>query len=405
MGYRVGTVLARLRSDMGISFGALAARTHASRGWVANVESGTRWPSAESWVRLADRVLGGNGALVTAWEEDRAERDQKRRSHALLLATVGEAESVLDEPEAADLDEMNEAVANLAVLYLSTPPAPMLEDTATLSRELVQRLRRGACPPTALPDLYTALARAEGVLAYAALDLGHPDIAGRHAAATFKAAARAGHNNLMAWARGTQSLIARFQKNYDIASAFVTDGLRYADLRTGSEGIRLLCGAAQCAANLGDTATAINMLDQADAARNLPDRRPDEVEGLFGFSVAKQRYYAGSSLMWLTEESVLRRAVVEARAAVAIWHDEPIEQRSLDDEALAHVYEATAQIRLGDIGAGMSAVQPVLDLPEERRISWMVKRVVELAELIKDGPAGGSAEGTTACDSLLGFAA
>ncbi|WP_245730129.1 hypothetical protein [Micromonospora pallida] len=94
----------------------------------------------------------------------------------------------------------------------------------------------------------------------------------------------------------------------------------------------------------------------------------DSVDGLFTFSEAKQRYYAGSSLIWLPGTADAERAVGEASQAIRIWETESPEARSLDDEALAHVYQATVHLHLGELDATVAALRPILDLPEDRKI-------------------------------------
>ena len=86
--------------------------------------------------------------------------------------------------------------------------------------------------------------------------------------------------------------------------------------------------------------------------------------------------------MWLSDEMALRRAVHDSAEAIALWEMECEQTRSLDDEALAHVYMATARIKLGEVEGAMEAVRPVIDLPADRQISWIRRRVSELADLL-----------------------
>lgn len=396
--HRVATTLRSLRQRAGLPMAGLASLTHAGRGWIANIERGERWPSDRRWVEAADTVLDGNGELLRAWEADKDERDERDRTAAALAASARHADALLAMPDAVDLDTVNDAIAELAVRYLYMPPAPMLADANLIQTELLRRLSSGAYRPQDQHDLYVAVSRTAGILAYAALDLGNTRIAARHAFAGFKTAALAGHHELQAWTRGTQSLIARFDRRFDEATRFITDGLRYADPLHGTAGTRLHCGAAQCAANLGDLDTTIAALNRATADR--VHAAPDEVGGIFGFPIAKQFYYAGSSLMWLPDRDALTRAVHDAGAAIDLWQHEPADQRNLDDEALAHIYQATAYIRLGDIDAGMNAVQPILDLPVDRQISWITRRLAELASLIAHGPYGHTRRGKAAYEQL-----
>jgi hypothetical protein len=211
----------------------------------------------------------------------------------------------------------------------------------------------------------------------------------------------AGDNELRAWVRGTQSLVARFEKRYELAEAFVEDGLKFAG--SGTSEIRILCGAAQCAANLGDGESALTYIEQA---RRAPENAGhDSLEGLFGFSPAKQSYYSASSLMWLPGKPALQVAEASALDAIAAWEHEPVEQRSLDDEALAHVYLATARLKLGEIEGAMESVRPIMELPEERQISWIRKRIADLADVLDDDKFHGSTPATDARDELRAFGA
>jgi transcriptional regulator with XRE-family HTH domain len=397
-------VVQRLRKERGLTVRELASRTYAAGSWVSNVEHGRRWPADRQWAVSADLALGGRGELTAAWDTDRQRRDSQNEVRHLLATSAAATEAVLADPDSAGLDELGETAADLSVRYLSTPPAPMLAAAGRLQAELQARLRRHGVRDGELRDLQTALGRTAGVLSYAALDLGHPEIAARHAELTFRMGAVAGVPELQAWARGTQSLIARFEKDYPRAFTLISDGMRYADHRNGTAGIRLLAGGAQCRANLGDAPGALAMLAEADQARADRDP-PDEVGGLFTFSEAKARYYGGSSLMWLPDKTALKRAVDDSGTAIAMWRDEPDAARSLDDEALAHVYEATANARLGDLDRAMEAVRPVLGLPPERRISWLTKRVGELAVHLGRGRYAGSAVAAAVVDELRDWAA
>ena len=134
-------------------------------------------------------------------------------------------------------------------------------------------------------------------------------------------------------------------------------------------------------ANQGNSAAANSALDEAEAARDRI-RRPDSLEGLFGFSRAKQLYYAGSALIWLQGGHDAERAEREAVEAIELWRTGPESERSLDDEHLAHIYLATARVQLDDVEGAADAIRPILSLPEEEQISWIVKRADRLAGML-----------------------
>lgn len=368
------------RTASGRTVRELAETTYTSTPHASNIEHGRRVPSGE-WVRDVDDYLGAGGQLVDAWRRDQEERDRKARLSAAVSATDATASELLAMPDVADLDALHGQVADLSVSYLHTDPETMLAGLRSTYDELVRRVREHAYSPEEQRDLFVALGRASGVLSYATLDTGHPEVAARHAEVAFQMGIRAGYGELSAWARGTSSLVNRFNRDYERAQAHVMDGLRYANRTGGTARARLLSGAGQCAANLGHPGEALDYLDQA-AAAHAEVAAEDPVKGLFTFTEAKRSYYEASTLMWVPTRETLDRAVHGGDTAIALWEREGAETRSLDDERLAHVYVATAHARAGDLDAAMTSVEPVLALPSHERISWMRKRVRELADIV-----------------------
>jgi tetratricopeptide (TPR) repeat protein len=257
----------------------------------------------------------------------------------------------------------------------------MLHEAHDLRNAASHALAR-ATRPGDTADLLLTIGRLSGVLAYAALDLGDSGAAMEHSAVAWHAADTIGHNGLRAWVRGTQSLIARYDTEYARALDYATDGLRYS--KRDSAAVRLLCGQAQCHANMADSAGAHKALAAAVNARDVVGAA--EPRGLFGFTLAKQAYYSGSVLIWLDTPADARQASEEATRAISLWSAGPPRERSRDDEALAHVYRATAQLQLGDLEAAAASLEPILGLPEDRRISWIGKRLTQIGGLLAVPP-------------------
>ena len=113
------------------------------------------------------------------------------------------------------------------------------------------------------------------------------------------------------------------------------------------------------------TQWALDFFDQAAKVRIHV--RSDSVEGVFGFSQAKEAYYSGSSLMWLPEKRALQIAADRSAVAIEAWQHEPVEQRSLDDEALAHLYRATVQFGWGTLTPQWSPFGPSSSYPRNGR--------------------------------------
>ncbi|MFD0529115.1 hypothetical protein ACFQ1I_22820 [Kitasatospora arboriphila] len=95
-------------------------------------------------------------------------------------------------------------------------------------------------------------------------------------------------------------------------------------------------------------------------------------------------------MIWLNGRENAERAEREATQAIRMWEAESPETRSLDDEALAHVYLGTARLQLGELDGGMAAIRPILDLPEERKISWIGKRLDRFQGMLLQPPYRGS---------------
>lgn len=374
-----GGTLRELRVGRGWSLRDLGERIRFNRGYIGKVEQGEKFPDRQ-FAELADRALGANGSLAVIWRDASQERQKALAAGRMLIVSTRDSLKMIAAAEVSmDLADLERATSELSVAYLGAAPAPMLHAAVELRGEALRRLRSRQYRPNEFADLYQIAGRLQGVLAYAALDLGDSTVAMTHADAALVCAENSGDRELRAWVRGTQGLISRFDSDYRRALAFVADGL--ADQVTGVSRLRLLCGYAQCQANLGDSAGSNRALDQVQRERGKLSSAGSP-SGIFDFSEAKQHYYAGSSLIWLNETSDADRAIRESSEAIRLWEGGSDDDRSLDDEALARVYQGTAFLKLGRVEEATAAVRPVLDLPGERRISWIRKRIGRMAEML-----------------------
>ncbi|MRH86597.1 hypothetical protein GFY24_03775 [Nocardia sp. SYP-A9097] len=328
-------------------------------------------------MEAADQLLSAGGELISAWDADQTERARAEETMRRLERARRESEALLVAPDGVDLNDIQDDIARVARASGIEEYDKSIHHALELRAELMRRLREGAHRPDAIRDLYIALGRVCGVLAYLTLDLGQADMARTHVQASFRLADRADHDALRAWARGTQSLAFRFTKDFELARDAAIDGLRYVGSSTGTGEPRLLCGLAASTANLGDSRGALDLLEQADLAREHCG--PDELEGpLFGFSPAKQLYYHGFSLMWSDDPAILKQAIKASHEAIAAWK----ESTSPGDEMLTYIYLATACARLGDLDSSIEAVGPILERPVTASFSWVKKRLNQLDELL-----------------------
>lgn len=395
-------LLREWRLAAGMSLTELAQCVRYDRTSLHHYETGRR-PTPLSVAEDADQATGANGALVAQWHRDDVARREAAAVHRTRAAALAMSRDLTALAE-LDISELQEGVSATAVDYLSSPPAPMMDRAHTMRGEAFERLRSGHHRPQDRSDLYVAAGRLSGVLSYALLDMGDADEALAHATAAGLCAELAGDAELAAWVAGTKSLIARFQGDYGRALEYVRDGYQWVGHGQGTGEARLRCGEAQCLANLGDSRAANAALDGADEARERM-RRPDSLGGLFGFSQAKQSYYAGSSLIWLQGGHDAERAAREAVAAIGLWQSGPADERSLDDERLAHIYLGTARVQLDDVEGAADAIRPVLSLPLEEQISWIVKRADRLAGMLSAPRYAGNRTAAETVEAINALAA
>lgn len=361
-----GDRMRALRTAAGLSLRALARKIYINPAYASRIERGQQVPSRDVAVAIDTALCAGGQLVALLPPEDPMER-AVRESERLARLFAADARP----------DTAGETAERLAVAYLREPAGPMLAEATAARRLVIESLRRIRRPATAVADLARAAGMMSGVLAYAALDLGNPAAAMAHAEAALAAADASGDARLRAWVRGTQSLIARFDQRYVDALRYAQDGLSSAP---GPSRARLLCGVAQSAANLGDRAAAeAALLAAADAQERWPW---PGAPGVLGFSSAKRSYYSASSLIWLDGEANARQAIEAAETAIDQWQRGDPLDRSLDDEALAHVYAATAAVQLDEVEQAAAWLEPIMSLSEDRRISWIRKRMLRAARML-----------------------
>ncbi|MFF3359604.1 helix-turn-helix domain-containing protein [Streptomyces sp. NPDC002917] len=394
-------LLRRLRLNSGMPLAHVAHHIDAEPTSVHRFEEGRR-PAPYDIVEKADELFSAGGRLIEAWRRDDAERHAAAGAHRTKAAALAMSHDLSALSE-LDIAALQEGVDATAVDYLASPPAPMMDRALVLRADALERIRSRHHRPADRSDLYVAAGRLSGVLAYALLDMGHPGEALAHADAAGRCAEHAGDSGLAAWVAGTKSLIARFQGNYNKALEYVRGGYQWAGSGHGTGETRLRCGEAQCLANLGDSRAANDALDGAQEARERI-RQEDSLGGLFGFSPAKQSYYAASSLIWLQGGRDAERAAREATAAIALWQAGPVAERSLDDERLSQIYLATARVQLDDVEGAAEAIQPVLTLPVQEQISWIVKRADRLAQMLSEPRYAGNRTAAETVDLINALA-
>ena len=200
----------------------------------------------------ADLTLKANGAPTKGV----GSADERTRYRKSSCASTSRFRRGLEEilaataPDAADVDTLGESVHPKASHTSARQPQQVIN--LRLRREAVRRIRQGAARPHELQELYLAAGRASGVLVTWTPDLGEAEAAQAHARTAHSQTCRYRRRRRTRRAWGTLNRITHrpFQKDYSRADLLIQDGLKYAG--PGTSTVRLLCGAAQCAANNGD---------------------------------------------------------------------------------------------------------------------------------------------------------
>jgi transcriptional regulator with XRE-family HTH domain len=385
----LSSLIRDLRVTRGLTVGQVANTCHVSRSAVANFEAGRRVPDAATITRM-DAALGARGELVGAWRGVVLKREEAARVGQILAGSVADSVRLLTVDAGVAVTDLVEQAEALPVEFLWETPAVMLERAVQVRSALLEVMAHGGFRGVEGASVQRALSLVSGTLAYAALDLGRPDVALQHVQASRALSGRLDDTEHLVWAAGTESLIRRFQNDFPGALAAIEDGLKLGQVR-GTGRVRLLSGLGQCRANLGDAAGAHEALDWAARARERV-ASPDSVGGLYNFTQAKQTYYVGSSLIHLRDDVSSRRAIHGAQQAIDTWASCTKEEAFTKDAILCRLYQAAAHLNLGDLAGVAERVAPVTATPPADRISWVTKRLGDITERLARPPWDSSAE-------------
>lgn len=299
----------------------------------------------------------------------------------LIMAAAHEASEHAGRAEstnvgATTLEQLDADVTRIANDYVHVPPVPMMVEMLRVRRR-VYRLLEGHQRPADTSHLYLLAGTLSGLLANASTDLGYYDAAGEQGRAAWAYAELCAHNGLRSWTRGMQALIEYKSERPRRAVLLAQAGQRYAESVTSK--VRLLNIEARIWSKLGSTTDTERCIDAADGARTgtTSDTLHDEVGGVFGFNEPKSQYYAGATYIHLGQAEP---ALAATRRAIELYANGPTEQRSYGAEALARVDSAAAHLINGSLDGAAEALQPVLELDEDKRIAQLEDRLTGLRQ-------------------------
>ena len=300
-------------------------------------------------------------------------------SRRVIVESAERARSFLSVAELTNvgpetLEQLASEIRRLSIEYPQQPLESLIGGIVE-AQEQAFRLLDGRQRPGQTVDLFLLAGVSSGLMARASHDLGAPHAAMTHARAASVCAKNAGHDGLLAWARGLQSLIAYWSGSLD-------ESVRYADQFTAADGrhngsavVWLSASRARSLAALGRGVEAETAIDIASAARDLVQHDElDDLGGLCTFSRPRQLYYAADALAWCGPDRA-EQAELLALEALDAYEQAPATVRAFGDEAGVRCALATARISRGEIDGANEAMEAVLALPPSQRIHGITTSV------------------------------
>lgn len=278
-----------------------------------------------------------------------------------------------------ELEELESKIATIATQYVHAPLHPLFNGLLE-TRDQLFSLLSGHQQPRQTRELFLLAGTSCLLLAHASQNLGDQDSAIAQIQTAWALAEQADHNDLRAWVKGTAALIAEWSTHQQTALDYTRQAIRLAP--GGETRIRIAAIEARAAARIGapDRArTALQELQRAREQRTSSDGLA-RFGGLLTFPAAKQEYYIGGTYALLGEH---QRAETHAAAAIELYESGPRESRSYGDEALARLDIVTARIAAGEVEGAGEQLQPILNLPADRRIRQLGDAMRGVARLLE----------------------
>ncbi|MCZ0990411.1 helix-turn-helix domain-containing protein [Streptomyces diastatochromogenes] len=300
-----------------------------------------------------------------------------------------------------ELEGLEATLTGIANDYVHAPLHKIFTNLVR-TRDHLFSLLNGRQPIGQTRELFLLAGTSCLLLAHASQNLGDEDAAIAQLQTAWTFAEQVDHNDLRAWVKGTAALIAEWSTRRQTALDYTRQAIQLAP--GGETRIRIAAIEARAAARVGDRATAMAALEDLQRAREQK-AAPDALTrfgGLLTFPEAKQEYYIGGTFALLGEHQLAER---HATAAIDLYENGPEERRSYGDEALARLDIATARIAAGEIEGASEQLQPILDLPADRRIRQLGDAMHAVTRLLQEPRLARSAVARDLADATRGYQA
>lgn len=281
-------------------------------------------------------------------------------------------ESVSSGPVSLDL--MLSELRRLAGDYLDQPPEPVVLGLRDLRDGLFDLLRRPQAPSHAR-DLHLLSGFANVLLGWFSSDLGQLGAADTHTQVAALFAETSGSAELGAWVQAVRSKTAFWSGDLPLAARHALVGLATAPATT----VQVLL-----AAQAADAWSVLGAADEADEALGqlLTVREAtavsDTVGGLLSCSPAREANYLSGIYQQLGR---LPEAIQVADDALALSRRQQV--RSYATEAQIQLNRVDIFLDQGDLEAAREAFGVLLQLPSDRRLHTLTRRVGQLGEVLK----------------------
>lgn len=346
-----------------------------------------RHPPGLALQRALDNALGAASqeqrrrfdAAQPSGKEEATDRRQALRTlgtvtGAMLASSSLDSIELARQAEASDLgpttlEQLDRAVRQFGLDYLQAP-LPDMFTAVQQARHYVAQLLAGRHTLAQQRHLYVVAGWLSALLAHLSLDLGHPSAVHTHSVTALRLAAEVGEEELTAWVRGTQVMLATYAGRPDEAVLLAREGLRAAPEGSATT-VRLHAQEARAYARAHDLHLAEKAMGAAEAAFGRLHARPSS--SIFSFQVPYLSFYAGTSYVWLGQS---RRAESRSTEAIALCDASATEWPVA--RVLARVDLATALLQRGEAEQAARLGAEAVTLAADRRTEPVRQRVVEL---------------------------
>jgi hypothetical protein len=284
---------------------------------------------------------------------------------------------------ALTVEQLQSDLLRISENYLRTPTRPLYVRSRAI-RDRAFRLLSGRQQPNQTRDLYTAAGWALTMLAWISVDLGRPDVAENHARTAWACAEAADNHQLRAWVRATQHTAAFWQDDFERATTYAEDGLRYA---VGTSSLYLSSVVAIDLARSGRQGEAREAL--VIAQRSTVHTGIEEFGGPFFCTPERAEGIWSDTHLALDEPQL---TLEHADRGIALFEATPHAARNFGSERMVRLQQAKAHLYLGELDGATEAVAVVLNTPVEYRVRPLIHRISEVGALTRMSKHAGEPE-------------